>query len=121
MKALSPVYAPEQVARAILRLVRRPKRELFVGGAGRVLALLRVLAPSLAERVMAAQVERDHFTGRRVPSSRGTIFERSPGPRRIDGGWARSRPSRSAAAPGLLLAAMAVPLGVYAYRRWRSF
>jgi hypothetical protein len=30
-KAMPPVYAPEQVARTIVRLAERPKHEVFVG------------------------------------------------------------------------------------------
>jgi short-subunit dehydrogenase len=61
VKAMTPVYPPEQVADAIVRLVERPRREVFVGNAGRMLALLRSALPRLGERIMARQVEQDHF------------------------------------------------------------
>lgn len=51
-----PVYAPETVARAILRAAATPTRELFVGGGGRGMAGFGMLAPGAAERAMAATV-----------------------------------------------------------------
>lgn len=51
-----PVYAPETVARAILRAAATPTRELFVGGGGRGIAGFGMLAPGAAERAMAATV-----------------------------------------------------------------
>jgi short-subunit dehydrogenase len=55
----APAYAPELVARAILRAAQKPKREVFVGGGGRGIALLGVLAPPVSDafmrKVMAPQ------------------------------------------------------------------
>ncbi len=55
----APAYAPEVVARAILRAARKPKREVFVGGGGRGIALMGVLSPPLSDafmrKVMAPQ------------------------------------------------------------------
>lgn len=47
-----PVYAPESVARAILRCAERPTRQIVVGGGGRVMALAETLAPRLTDRYM---------------------------------------------------------------------
>jgi len=55
----APAYAPEVVARAILRSAQKPKREVFVGGGGRGIALLGVLSPPVSDafmrKVMAPQ------------------------------------------------------------------
>jgi short-subunit dehydrogenase len=48
----APAYAPEVVARAILRAAQKPKREVFVGGGGRGIALLGVLAPPVSDAFM---------------------------------------------------------------------
>ena len=47
-----PVYAPEAVARAILRCAERPTREIIVGGAGRMMSLAETVAPRLTDRYM---------------------------------------------------------------------
>jgi hypothetical protein len=58
-----PVYAPEEVARAILRCAERPTREVIVGGGGRMLTLAGAVAPRLTdrymERTMFAQQQKD--------------------------------------------------------------
>jgi short-subunit dehydrogenase len=47
-----PVYAPEEVARAILHCAERPKRDVTVGGGGRMLAAMGNMAPRLSDRLM---------------------------------------------------------------------
>jgi short-subunit dehydrogenase len=47
-----PVYAPEVVARAILRCAEKPTREITVGGAGRMLTAMGHVAPRLTDLYM---------------------------------------------------------------------
>ena len=47
-----PVYAPEVVARAILRCAERPTREITVGGAGRMITAMGTVAPRLTDAYM---------------------------------------------------------------------
>jgi NAD(P)-dependent dehydrogenase (short-subunit alcohol dehydrogenase family) len=58
-----PVYAPDEVARAILHAAARPVRDLFVGGSGRVMSAFGRQAPRamdwLGERVLMPQEVRD--------------------------------------------------------------
>jgi short-subunit dehydrogenase len=51
-RVLGPVQPAEQVARAILRCVRRPRPEVYPYWPARVLAALSVLAPGLVDRGM---------------------------------------------------------------------
>jgi short-subunit dehydrogenase len=44
-----PVYAPEEVARAILRAAETPVREITVGAAGKLLSIMNTLAPRLTD------------------------------------------------------------------------
>lgn len=48
-----PVYAPEVVADAILHCAEHPRRDLVVGGAGKLLTFLDRIAPSLGDTIMA--------------------------------------------------------------------
>ncbi len=48
----APAYAPETVAKAILRCAETPTREVFVGGGGRFIAALGVLAPPVSDAFM---------------------------------------------------------------------
>jgi short-subunit dehydrogenase len=53
-----PVYAPEEVARAILRCAERPIREIIIGGGGRMMSMMETIAPRLTDHYM----ERTFFT-----------------------------------------------------------
>lgn len=44
-----PVYRPEEVANAILHAAVHPQRDVYVGGAGRVLTVLNQIAPSFID------------------------------------------------------------------------
>jgi NAD(P)-dependent dehydrogenase (short-subunit alcohol dehydrogenase family) len=125
IKAMKPVYPPEQVATAILRLAQRPEREVFVGNAGRMVAALHTLAPAIAEASMAWQVEIDHFQdGQPAPQTDGNVFEPMADGRGARGGWLvrEHPPQRLSPGAGIAigLAILAVPLGLYAWTRQRS-
>lgn len=49
-----PVYAPEVVARAILRCAERPTRDITVGGAGKMMTAIGTMAPRLTDLYMEA-------------------------------------------------------------------
>ncbi|RPJ70953.1 MAG: SDR family NAD(P)-dependent oxidoreductase [Acidobacteria bacterium] len=80
----APAYAPEVVARAILRCAEKPVREITVGGAGRFQILLHTLAPSLAEafiqRAMPAQMKRNEPSDERDSLYRPMSGRRRYGP-----------------------------------------
>jgi hypothetical protein len=108
-KAPPPTYPPEQVARAIVASALHPRRERFVGGAGRQLALLEAVAPRLFERVNRRYVEALQFTAEPAPAADGNLYAPSPdGRAQTRGGW-RHRPDppiavRRLVAAGLLAA-----------------
>ena len=87
-KPMPPVYPAERVARAIVSLVRKPRREIVVGPAGRGILLQYKLAPRLAERLMAVQVDRTHLSRRNdAPDSEGNLVQPAPGTGSVDGGF----------------------------------
>jgi short-subunit dehydrogenase len=47
-----PVYAPEEVARAILKCAEHPTRDVIIGGAGKVMSVMGKVAPRLTDRYM---------------------------------------------------------------------
>jgi short-subunit dehydrogenase len=49
-----PVYAPEIVAKAILHCAQHPKREVFVGGASKLISASRARMPHLMDRYLRA-------------------------------------------------------------------
>lgn len=89
----SPVYPPERVARAIVSLAERPRREVVVGSAARLVSMLNRLAPAAVERAAAGRASQASFAGTSAPAGDGNIFESesvpppSPGPPRRRPGW----------------------------------
>ena len=47
-----PVYAPEEVARAILRCAEHPVRDVTIGAGGRVMAVMGAVAPRMTDAMM---------------------------------------------------------------------
>jgi short-subunit dehydrogenase len=87
IKAVNPTYDPMKVARTIVRLAERPRREVVVGSAGRLQGLLHALSPRLFDAVTVRQMERDQFRDESAPDTRGNVFEPMPTSVTVDGGW----------------------------------
>ncbi|MDQ4130511.1 MAG: SDR family NAD(P)-dependent oxidoreductase [Actinomycetota bacterium] len=51
-RPIPPVYEPEVVARAVLEVVRRPLREVVVGGAGKGLTAAERRSPAALDRLL---------------------------------------------------------------------
>lgn len=122
-KAMTPVYPPEQVAAGIVHLARYPMRELFVGNAGRMMALLRTLIPPLGEKMMERKVKSDHFSDALpIEPGPGNLFH-SQGDGAVRGGWLeQEHGGQPDSRAGLALAAavVAVPLACYLYHKRRE-
>lgn len=116
LRALPPVYPPEQVARTIVRLMERPRREVFVGRASRLGALQHTLAPGLYQRVAARQIDRHHLVDRPAEETSGNVFEPMRDGGGVSGGWKRTGPAVDRALLGL---AAAVPAAVLLWARGR--
>jgi short-subunit dehydrogenase len=114
VRPLSPVHDPAEVAAAIVRAARAPRREIFVDLAGRVLPLAKALAPGPVERAAGRKVERGHFSTEAAPISAGNLFEPLPQWASLRGGWrgggARG-PSRALLGLGLALVALPLTAG----------
>ena len=59
-----PVYAPEAVARAICACAERPVRSITVGGGGRLLTMMGVVAPRLSDLYMERTLFEGQMEGR---------------------------------------------------------
>ena len=119
VKALNPVYAPEQVARAIADLVESPQAQVIVGGAGKVLAAHNTAAPKVWEKFGARQIDRDHFQKRSAPKTEGNLNTTTE-PKAVSGGW-RQHPEtvRGGTAAGAALAITAIAVvGALVAARW---
>lgn len=112
--AMPPVYAPERVAKAIVRLVRRPKAEIIPAGwDGKLMVRQAWRSPRLLERVIAAKAGRQLLSRvETAPHTAGNLYVSLPGA--VRGGWRRSRLRK---AGGLAVGAAALGVGAYLLRR----
>lgn len=85
-RSIVPVLAPERVARKIVRLTRRPRRETAVGIYGHLLKWFAAIAPMTLERLVARAGPALQFKPDAHSSGAGNLFE-SHGPQQVDGGW----------------------------------
>jgi len=119
LRPLPPVYDPDRVAAAIVSRIRRPRREVIVGPAGRPLLLQAKLVPAATERMMGWLVDRGQLSRRAAAESSGNLFRPSTDARdtEMDGGWSSTwRGARRLTAAGAIAGAAAV-VGVRALRR----
>lgn len=97
---LPPVVSPHRVARAITRLVFKPRRQLVVGRTQSLFIPFQSSLPRIYDRVSGPLMDTLALRGSDVAASAGTVFTSDPPSNRISGGW-RSWAARIAAG-GLL-------------------
>jgi short-subunit dehydrogenase len=118
-KALNPVYDAEKVAKAIIRCAERPKGEVIVGNAGRLLALQHSLSLGLYENMAARQIDRDHFQDKPAPSTPGNLFEPVLEGADVSGGWKHADGTVSARRMAFAGTVAAATVGLLGWRRLR--
>jgi short-subunit dehydrogenase len=92
VKAIAPANNPNRIARAIVAMARRPRRERLAGLGGATLVHGHALAPRLVERLVAWQAPYNGFDQDRPASpSPGNLHEPSDGPISERGGWTAGR------------------------------
>jgi NAD(P)-dependent dehydrogenase (short-subunit alcohol dehydrogenase family) len=91
VKPLPPVYPAAKVAKAMADCAVRPRREFFVGNAGRVFNAQYRLSAAGTEEAMARAVDKFHL-GRdgNVPATDGNLFKPLNLGTTVEGGWTRS-------------------------------
>lgn len=87
VKALEPAYPAAKVAEAIVRLAERPRREVVVGGAGRLAMAEHAMAPAVYERMFARAIDSGRFQDRPAERGPGNLFHPMPEHASVSGGW----------------------------------
>ncbi len=94
-KVPPPVYSPKLVAKAICGAAEQPTRDMIVGGAGRAMTLLAIMAPKLADRLFAATFYRTAFDDDKNKREIAGGFYRPGGEGEIYGDQSRGMRRRS--------------------------
>jgi short-subunit dehydrogenase len=121
-----PVYDPDVVARAILKCVERPIREITIGGGGRLLTAMGRVAPRTMDRYMETMMFSQQRDPSRSPDRPDNLF--SPGQDGLARGPYRGHVMKSSAYTAAMMsdvarvlpfvaAGVALAAGV---RRWRN-
>jgi short-subunit dehydrogenase len=115
VKAMPPVYPAENVSRTIVKLVKKPRHEVFVGNAARMINGQYLMAPKLTERMMAVMTDKQQLhTDKPAEPTPGNVFTPMPQHTGVSGGWKGEAPApsrgRQAAALGLAVALPALAL-----------
>ncbi len=114
VKPMPPVYTPQRVARTIVKLARRPRREAFAGPVGRFLARQQRRMPRMSEKRLAKMVDRHHlYRDRPAEPTEGNLYR--PLPAAAEGGWHGA--GRTAGRRVLAGAGIAAALAMLAWRR----
>lgn len=88
MKAPGHAIPAEEVAAAIIGLIRNPKPEIYVGSKGRLTFALRSVAPKTFDRESHERILRDHFDQEKdVPVSTGNLYDPMKEYASVSGGW----------------------------------
>lgn len=117
VKAMPPVYSPEQVADAIVNCAMNPKDEVTVGNAATMLRWLHRLSPTMVEAMFAKQVDQEHFTDQPAGATTGNVFEPQPWGTSVEGGWG-GKAAHGHHTTALSGAAMAAGVGVGLLAAW---
>src|SRR5690606_40363290 len=93
-RPIPPVYEPRVVAETIVSAARRPVRQVFAGGAGRLLEIGQRISPALVDWYLSGpgrivQTQRSDEPG----DGRDNLDEPSPGPGETTGRF--GRPARA--------------------------
>lgn len=102
------VLDPRSVARAVVRLGRRPRRTTAVGAPAAAMKLVQFMAPNLSATIMDGFMRRYAEEADPAPLTDGNLFAPPADDGRIDGGFRRPGRQRRAAA----LAAVAGLAGI---------
>ena len=112
IEAMKPIYSPTEVAAAIVACARRPRREVLVGAAPRMMAMMQTMTPGLFERMQPKLVEREHLGGHARARSSGNLFSTRE-PHQVDGGWRERKPVDPRPMLGAAAVASLVGFGAY--------
>ncbi|WP_458780894.1 SDR family oxidoreductase [Arthrobacter sp. D3-16] len=114
-KAMPPVYTPQRVAKAVVKLAAHPRRETVAGGlGGRLLVLQHKFTPGAVEAATARQVDHRQLSRRQSATvTTGNLRQASQsiGKASTTGGWhGRRRTAQRTLAGAAALAGAAVAL-----------
>jgi hypothetical protein len=90
-RAMAPMQRPEHVARALVSLAERPRRELYVPRVAALGVALHAAFPNFGDRAVLDLTREWHFGHQPLPDTPGTLFAPPAGTGQVRG----HRPART--------------------------
>lgn len=88
---LPPVVSPYRVARAIVRAIDRPRREVVVGQVQRTFVPVQALLPAVFDRTVGPLMDTVALRGGPVPPTPGAVLAPVGSGAQVAGGWRSGR------------------------------
>jgi short-subunit dehydrogenase len=86
-KPMAPVYDPEDVAEAMISCAENPQREILIGSAGKLFAIINTLAPAITDWFLGKVAVSGQLTDEpKQADAVNNLFD-VPADRRERGGW----------------------------------
>ena len=90
VKPMTPIDSADRVARAIVDLSFRPRREVIIGWGPKLGSWLTRFCPGLMERLVAREVRRRQFANAPAPRTSGNLVRPMSETDTVSGGWIAS-------------------------------
>lgn len=87
IKAPDPVIPAKEVAKAIVKLVKEPEREIIVGYTGKLSRAARFLSPKLFDKKFRKMIAQAHFKDQPQEPTKGNLYKPNPTWTSVSGGW----------------------------------
>jgi NAD(P)-dependent dehydrogenase (short-subunit alcohol dehydrogenase family) len=117
LKPMGPIYQPEVVARSIVDGALHPRREVWVGTSTKATIVGSFLFPSLLDTFLGRTAWDGQMTKEPAWARPDNLQMPMPGDHGAHGRFDAPDAGRHR---GLLMAALAVPLAIWAFRAWRG-
>lgn len=120
VRAVEPVYDTTYAAKQIVRLAAKPRREIIIGPAGRLMELQNAHLPRTYERHIAKFTHKDLLDKEPAADTKGNLYEPIEKNTGISGGWRHTRVRadhlNAGLGAGLVAAASLAGLGYYFFK-----
>lgn len=109
---------PQEVVKAILKLTKKPEREVFVGKLNLQMRMGRSLSPKLFDKAMHKIITEFELTDELRPDTSGNLFKPNPQLAAVKGGWLKKeqegkrRTIRKSAGRAALVTGLLVGMGL---------
>ena len=119
VRAMPPVYPPEDIAKAIVKAATKPENEIPVGAGAKQMVKQHRAAPGATEKQMAAQVNTTHLSREEsAPDTSGNLYESNTDDEyTVSGGWGGQRRAQRRKLLGVGLAVGSIGLAAAAVQR----